>query len=197
MNGELRRAGIVIKTALGFLIVLLAILATREVINEATAALLVLVLTVLWRGHVQAEGEARVRTTVMRELARNLDESLPTLIQLHIGFVDAVMGRLDREEPLYFAFSPDEDISLKIYGRLIPELEVELAADIMAYLDREKTVCDLLARLETTTFRSLSRDRQRQWVMQVNDIIADTINSGNRARQRLPGSPDAQGKTAR
>jgi hypothetical protein len=182
---EAGRAGVVILTLGGFAVAGVLALAGLGVVNEATAAIFVLIATILWTRQDAAAREARVRATLAREIARNLDDGLPMLRGLRHQFVQRVQARLDAGEPLLFAFSPDEDISLKIYGPMIPTFEPELAAGVMAYFDAEKAVCDLLLRIEQPVFAALAPPRQREWLEGIAAVLDEAIEAGQTTRQRI------------
>jgi pyruvate-formate lyase-activating enzyme len=125
----------IVLATLGLAAAELLLLAASGLLTEAAAALVVLAGTVLWTRVDTSAKERRVRATLTREIKRNLDDALPMLRQLRDDFAGRVIQRLDAGEPLYFAFSADENISLKIFGPMIPGLEPELAYAIMEYFD--------------------------------------------------------------
>jgi hypothetical protein len=110
----------IVLATLGLAAAELLLLAASGLLTEAAAALVVLAGTVLWTRLDTSAKERRVRATLTREIKRNLDDALPMLRQLRDDFAGRVIQRLDAGEPLYFAFSADENISLKIFGPMIP-----------------------------------------------------------------------------
>jgi hypothetical protein len=185
---EADRAGVVILTLGGFAVAGVLALAGFGVVNEATAAIFVLIATILWTRHDAPAREARVRATLAREIARNLDDGLPLLRGLRQDFAARVRARLGAKEPLLFAFSPDEDISLKIYGPMIPSFEPALAAGVMAYFDAEKAVCDLLVRIEGPVFAQLAPARQDEWLEGIEAIIDEALAAGEATRRSIAQS---------
>ncbi len=171
--------------ALGAGLAASVVLAFLGVVGEAAAAVLVLAFTFALGQFAEALRAARVRWTLAAELTRNLDDSLPTLAELRRDFAETVAGRLGRRERLFFAYSPDEDISLKIYGPMIPGFEPWLARQVMAYFDAENAACALLARLESPAFDGPSAERQADWLAATEDQLDLAVRGGCSARKEL------------
>jgi hypothetical protein len=170
---------IAVPFALGGGFGLVLALAIRDQVSEALAAVLVLLLSVF---HARFDSHLRILAV---ELARNLDDSLPNLVAMRAGFADSVAGRLGRGEPLFFAHCPDEDISLKIFGPMIPSSELGLAARVMACFDAAASAGDLLGPLESEASRGLSAARRADWLLMTEAVLDAAIGAGAAARGRL------------
>jgi hypothetical protein len=173
---------VVILTLGGFAVAGVLALAGFGVVNEATAAIFVLIATILWTRQDAAAREARVRATLAREIARNLDFNLPRMAQMRRILAPQVRARLASGEPLLFLLSPDDNISLRIYGAMIPTLDAPLAERVMEYFDAEKAVADFLRRIEDEAFSRLSREGQDARLAVIEATLDEAIRAGREAR---------------